>query len=378
MIRPATLDDLPALAGIEILSFSGDRITRSSYRRLLHRHSATVLVAEEAGEIVGGAVLLFRKGLAAARLYSLAVSPAHRGKGFGRALVDASLEATIARGRLLLRLEVRDDNEEAIQLYRKRGFRPAGHIEDYYEDGATALRLQMSAVEGHVPATSLPVPFYRQTTDFTCGAACLMMALKHFNPKTRLTRYVEIDLWREATTIFMTSGVGGCSAEGMAVAASRHGLVPLVVTSDRDVPFIATVRNAEKKEVIELAHRSFKRTLKELGRPVAYRHLSPAHIRRAVDLGLVVILLVSGYRLYGEKVPHWVVVTGYDEHFVYIHDPYVPDDTPAYEGHHMPIHERDFTRLNRWGARGVRTMVVLGKDAFDFSDLQPPSDQPLS
>ena len=37
-------------------------------------------------------------------------------------------------------LEVRYDNAPAIALYEKCGFRAFGEHEDYYSDGATALR----------------------------------------------------------------------------------------------------------------------------------------------------------------------------------------------------------------------------------------------
>ena len=43
-------------------------------------------------------------------------------------------------------LEVRYDNAPAIALYEKCGFRQFGEHEDYYEDGATALRYKKALV----------------------------------------------------------------------------------------------------------------------------------------------------------------------------------------------------------------------------------------
>jgi hypothetical protein len=47
----------------------------------------------------------------------------------------------------------------------------------------------------------LEVPFYRQRFEFTCGAACLMMAMKYFDPSLKLTKDLEIDIWREANLV---------------------------------------------------------------------------------------------------------------------------------------------------------------------------------
>jgi ribosomal protein S18 acetylase RimI-like enzyme len=41
-----------------------------------------------------------------------------------------------------LRLEVRIDNKRAIALYEKNGYARFDEIEDYYEDGATAVRME--------------------------------------------------------------------------------------------------------------------------------------------------------------------------------------------------------------------------------------------
>ena len=46
------------------------------------------------------------------------------------------------RGCVVLRLEVRQDNAAAIALYESHGYRPFGEYHDYYEDGASALRME--------------------------------------------------------------------------------------------------------------------------------------------------------------------------------------------------------------------------------------------
>src|SRR5207247_6735748 len=78
-------------------------------------------------------------------------------------------------------------------------------------------------------------PYFHQTTEFTCGPACVMMALAWADPSLRPSPALEFRLWRESTTIFMSSGHGGCEAYGLAVTLPRHGPFP-DVPCDRAPP----------------------------------------------------------------------------------------------------------------------------------------------
>lgn len=142
-IRAARADDLDALVGIETAAFVSDRISRRSFRAALASASVAILVAEDAGGIVGYALVSFRRRSSVARLYSIAcVKDAP--SGCGRRLLAAAERAAAAAGATALRLEVRDDNDRAIALYRKNGYREIGRYEDYYEDGEAAQRFEKS------------------------------------------------------------------------------------------------------------------------------------------------------------------------------------------------------------------------------------------
>ena len=141
-IRPATLSDIDALDAIEKAVFPADRISRRSFRTLIDRPTAETLVLEADGEIRGYAMILFRAGAALARLYSLAVAAGHAGKGYGRALLAAAEKAAMEHDRILLRLEVREDNAPAIALYKNAGYHRIGRVADYYADGMAALRFE--------------------------------------------------------------------------------------------------------------------------------------------------------------------------------------------------------------------------------------------
>jgi ribosomal-protein-alanine acetyltransferase len=141
-IRDARPADLDALVWLEAASFSGDRITRASFRRLLTRPSAALRLATAGDRLLGYSLLLFREGTAVARLYSIAVAAEARGRGTGRRLMEDAARIARRRGRARLRLEVRADNAAAIGLYEGLGYRRIGRHVAYYDDGMDALRLE--------------------------------------------------------------------------------------------------------------------------------------------------------------------------------------------------------------------------------------------
>jgi ribosomal protein S18 acetylase RimI-like enzyme len=361
-IRRATLGDLEVLLELEQL-FPGDRLEKSNFKYFLSKAKADIWLVEESGEILADAVVLYRQGFHSARLYSIVVSPKARGKGIGAKLLAHCEAAAKERGCITLRLEVREDNDAAIQLYRTRGYDFIGRTDDFYEDGSTALRMRKRLDKR--PAVLLEVPFYSQTLDFTCGPASLMMAMRFLGSKARMTQALETELWREATTIFMMSGHGGCSAEGLAVAALRRGFDVTVYSRDTQVPFIDSVRAKAKKEVIRIAHERFLQEIEDLGGEVRIRNFTADDVVGALRAGGLALVLVSSYRLYSKKVPHWVVVTGFDDEHLYLHDPWIPKGLERADALHLPLKLKDFEKVSRFGKARHRYMVVLSikKDA---------------
>lgn len=142
-IRPARRSEVATLAALEQRSFATDRLSARQYRRHVGSPSAVVLVAEgTGGAVLGSAVVFLRAASRVARLYSIAVDAAARGRGIGAALLDAAEAVARRRGRTVLRLEVRQDNPAAIALYEARGYRRIGTRRGYYEDGADAWRYE--------------------------------------------------------------------------------------------------------------------------------------------------------------------------------------------------------------------------------------------
>ncbi|WP_432572098.1 N-acetylglutaminylglutamine synthetase [Kineococcus sp. SYSU DK005] len=95
----------------------------------------TYLVAEDTRtrEVVGTVtgvdhVLAFGDPDGGASLWCLAADPQAAPRGTGEALVRVLAERYVARGRAILDLSVLHDNDGAIALYRRLGFRPAAPV----------------------------------------------------------------------------------------------------------------------------------------------------------------------------------------------------------------------------------------------------------
>lgn len=360
-IRKAVPDDIPALVRIEEACFQTDRISRRSFRHLLSRGHAVTLVAEMPDGGIGGYIMvLFNRGTSLARLYSFAVAPEHRRAHLGKALLEAAETAALNEGAAYMRLEVRTDNTPAISFYKQAGYRRFGIHEDYYDDHADALRMQKTLA--HPLDLSLTkTPYYQQTLSFTCGPACAMMAMRAFDANAPMDRLEELHLWREATTIFMTSGHGGCGPYGLALALDRRGFDLEIYVSDNETMFIDSVRNETKKQVMHLVDEDFRDRVTAVGIPVAVRWPGLDEIKEAFDKGAVPIVLISTYSFDREKTPHWVVITGFDERFVYVHDPFVDPDTEKTETDcvNVPVPLRDFARMSRYGRRKHQAVLLV-------------------
>jgi ribosomal protein S18 acetylase RimI-like enzyme len=93
---------------------------------LQNHPTALVLLAFASRQPIGIAVCFFGFSTFEARpllnVHDLAVVPEHRGKGIGRALLDAAEARALCRGCCKLTLEVQDDNRRARALYERFGF----------------------------------------------------------------------------------------------------------------------------------------------------------------------------------------------------------------------------------------------------------------
>ncbi len=364
MIRAAVLEDLDQLERLENTCFTTDRLSRRQLRYLLTKGKASLLVEDddEGDELLGYVAVLYSKATSMARLYSIAVRPDLQGKGVGSRLLLAAEEAAWEHQRAYMRAEVRKDNAASLAMFDRQGYRRIGEWQDYYEDHMDAWRLEKRLHPDISPQLS-DVPYYQQTLDFTCGPAALMMAMHALDPSLPMERTLELRLWREATTIFMTSGHGGCSPYGLALAAASRGFDVEVYVNDTGILLAETVRSEDKREVMRLVQEEMLGELADYGVPIHHGALSLEEIQDLLREGRLVLVLISSWMIYGELEPHWVVMTGFDDFFVYMHDPFVDEplgETPS-DSINMPIQKDQFLRMSRYGKAGLKAALVLSK-----------------
>lgn len=359
-IRPAELDDLDALHDLEKACFDSDRLSRRRLRHWIQASNREFMVAVEHGQLLGYGLVLFHGATNLARLYSIAIAQQARGKGIAARLLQALETASANRQRFFMRLEVAKDNAAAIKLYESAGYVAFGTLEDYYEDHRDALRMQKVIRDAPKRRRGHTVPWYQQTTAFTCGPASLMMAMATLDSRHKPDQATELDIWREATTIFMTSGHGGCHPFGLALAAHKRGFEAKIYVNQAGPLFLEGVRDPDKKLIMALVHDQFLDRIKASKIPVVYQDITQQDLERAIKDGAIVLALVSSYRLDRKKAPHWVTITAYDDSCFFVHDPDPSlEEQTGLDCEDLPIARNDFSRMSQFGKDKLRTAVVI-------------------
>ena len=117
------------------------------------------------------------------------------------------------------------------------------------------LRFEKRLVPDAAASRNAP-PYFHQTTDFTCGPACIMMALAWADRNFKPAPAFEFAAMARSHHHFSGSGPGGCEPYGMAVTLRRHGLRPEIHVSHPGPYFLDTVKSADKRRVMQLTQPS--------------------------------------------------------------------------------------------------------------------------
>ena len=360
MIRNVQKSDIEQLVSIENQVFPCDRLSRRRFNFWVNATHRIFIVAAQGDEVLGYVLVLLHKGTRLARLYSIAVAPQAQGQGIALQLLQCAERDAAEQERLFMRLEVAATNHGAIKLYERCGYKVFDQVQDYYENHDDALRMQKRIRIYQRNLVSTTVPWYQQTTEFTCGPSSLLMAMASLDPGMALSQEEELEIWRESTTIFMTSGHGGCHPIGLAIAARQRGFGAEVLVNTDGPLFLSSVRGDHKKSVVSLVDAQFRQKAASLGVDVIQYGAEQEQIANWLTQGFAVVILISTYRMDNRKAPHWVTVSGIDDACLYVHDP-DPEDgkQDALDCQYMPIARQDFDKMSCFGQEKLRACVVI-------------------
>jgi len=127
-LRPVTHADGPALAELHASAFD-EPWPADDILRFAEDRGGFALAVEEGGALAG--FILCRLIAGEAEVLTLAVRPAARRRGIGRALLEAALVLAQPTAETMF-LEVAADNPAAVALYEGAGFETVGRRAGYY------------------------------------------------------------------------------------------------------------------------------------------------------------------------------------------------------------------------------------------------------
>ena len=135
------------MVALEKVSFPDGPYRRSDFLLLL-------ILAKEGfqlglvGDLLAGYVIAMGRNEGEGLIYSMAVAPEFRRRGFGEILLTSAMKHLAVKYRRVYLL-VDEKNEGAIRLYHKVSFKETGNVvERYYPNGDDAIEMVRGLDEG--------------------------------------------------------------------------------------------------------------------------------------------------------------------------------------------------------------------------------------
>lgn len=131
-LEPAAIEDAQILSQLHKQLFPSPW-SEESFHNLLKKTNILALLARQEGEITG--FIILQKASDEAEIIMLAVQQKYQGKGIGDLLCQNAISDLKQANIQNIFLEVDENNEAALALYKKLGFTIVGNRKAYYDIG---------------------------------------------------------------------------------------------------------------------------------------------------------------------------------------------------------------------------------------------------
>jgi ribosomal-protein-alanine acetyltransferase len=133
-VENASISHLERLYEIERECFEEEAFTKQQIAQLLRDSNSIGLVAKEDGNIIGFIIGALSRDneLLIGHILTIDVSLSHRRRGIGLRLLQEMEKIFKEKGAKICRLEAREDNVAALNLYRKLGYKKVRVLRHYY------------------------------------------------------------------------------------------------------------------------------------------------------------------------------------------------------------------------------------------------------
>lgn len=170
----------------------------------------------------------------------------------------------------------------------------------------------------------LRIPFYRQTSELTCGPACLIMVLNYYDKKYLMSKRLEWKIWRESTLLAWK----GTHPYGLAIAALKRGFkVTLLRESGA---FWKDNKYPKNNKAIKHTILRQEKKAKKIGlEKHMMKRIGLKSISKQLKKGIPPIVLVREIKKDKLECAHWIVVTDIRKNHVFFNDPYISANVKA-------------------------------------------------
>jgi len=163
--------------------------------------------------------------------------------------------------------------------------------------------------------------FYKQTTNYTCASAALLMILNHYKPLYRLSRKNEFEIWKSSVIL----PVRAASIYGLAVYAYEKGLKLRIWAQNLDYVFPDYRFKGYTKEDVEDAKfmsDNYLKRLRRLNVSIEEKDFSIKDIKRLVnDKKILMVRVDAGIFRTTGRTSNYVIVSGFRNNYFTIYDP---------------------------------------------------------